>query len=342
MTRQEVISFLEAIGARNISEGQQWIRCSCPMAHWNHKSKKDDNPSFGIKVTAPDVPSLWHCFTEATGGTLLRLAWNLHQMRGVPLSRRARDLLELELARAAPEVIETHPNRLVVPSKWTKVVVKEFRTYRPVPDSVLEMFPLLGSGTGGDAERKAAAWLVRQRGISEEVIRQFGLRLYHLGDRIGVIFPIITPSGDVVDLRVRYVGTKKMHRLSPELTGSKVNYQASELWFGYQFLTQDLPLILVEGELDALRLVSLGTKNVLAACGEPSIMQCHSLYHHRIWLGFDADEAGLRYAVKVRKWLAHKVEAQLDWSVVGAKDAGDLTGKAQLVKVISKRKVFGS
>jgi 5S rRNA maturation endonuclease (ribonuclease M5) len=210
----------------------------------------------------------------------------------------------------------------------------------PVPHETLEQYPLLSESNSYKAHADVLRWLVDVRKISLAAIRDFQLRLYiePVLEEAGVIFPIISRLGpDVLDLWVRMIPQKRFFRLTRDFTGSRVDYRAPNLWFGNHLYTEGAPILLVEGALDALRLYSLGVKNVLASFGEPSTEQIASVYAPVVHLGYDSDESGRRFTKNLKKKLDAPSIHILDWSVVGLKDAGELEDVSQLRVVFDSR-----
>ena len=92
--------------------------------------------------------------------------------------------------------------------------------------------------------------------------------------------------------------------------------------FGQHLYVTDQPLVLVEGPIDMMRLFTLGIKNVVASCGEPSREQLASVHAPSIYVGYDADTAGRRFARKALQHIDATRRFLLDWEVAGIKDAG--------------------
>ncbi len=77
MNREQVIQFLNLLGADNMVEAGVWVRSSCPLAPKWHVKGTDENPSFGIRID-PSGESFYHCFTCGSGtltSLLSKLTW---------------------------------------------------------------------------------------------------------------------------------------------------------------------------------------------------------------------------------------------------------------------------
>jgi DNA primase len=107
-------------------------------------------------------------------------------------------------------------------------------------------------------------------------------------------------------------------------------------WFGLHLIDWSRPVMLVEGELDALRLKTLGFTNVVASTGwHIQESQAVQVVSPQIIVGLDADKAGIKGAFRSEKLFRSKTNLVFaDWSMVGCKDAGELRGKKSLRKVL--------
>jgi hypothetical protein len=205
-----------------------------------------------------------------------------------------------------------------------------------VPANILNTLPLVQKGD-------LVFEYLQERKIELEFIQKYQLRSYRNSaiGRLGVVFPIITKAGTVVDLYVRSISSKIFFRLNAELTGSGVNYHAPHLVFGCQYIARNKPLWIVEGPIDALRLATLGVSNVVAVCGGPKKAQIANIYAPRgIVVAFDDDEAGSVFAQQLIKRSSAKTFYVVKWGLVGCKDAGDLESREQLEEVVRQRKIY--
>ncbi len=329
MNIQEITHFLRLIGAENIQqdEARGWVRASCPLAPWMHESGRDRKPSFGIKVpeNEDEVP-YYHCFTCQSNGPLPRLIANLTQMSGDRMAEASNYLSQFQLFKSTDED-RPKRRRIILKDRFANVNFgeREILTNRPVPEEVLKDYPLLAEDCDLNAHTDALQWLKTDRNITDEAIAAFKLRLYvNPLDDVGVLFPILDKDGEtVLDLWARLISEKNFFRVTQSLTGSAVEYKAPNLLFGNHLFNPEKPVLLVEGAIDALRLYSLGFKNVLAAFGSLSNEQIESLYAPVVYLGFDNDAAGHEFTKKAVAKLRVPSISILDWGVVGIKDAGE-------------------
>jgi len=342
MDQATIIAFLRALDAEKITVGGGWVRASCPLAAWDHEKGTDSTPSFGVRITSESEESHWHCFTCKSGGSLGKLINRYTWTSGTRPPGEAVAIL-LAAEQGVEDTSVEVATSSTVPDKFARLTVQSVAQPPPVPEHILVKFSPLGfsKSRGDDLVMK---WLTQKRGLSEDVVKAAGLRLHP--NPLGVVFPVARKDGSITDLRVRALkprivnGAKKKvtYRLSPELTGSKIPYKAVGGWFGSQLLEScNDQVTLVEGELDCLRLRSLGVKNVLACCGSLTKEHMDSLYARLVVLGFDNDDTGRRYVRYAKRRLTGCRVWELDWAVVGRKDAGDLASKAELIRVLAAK-----
>lgn len=337
MDLRSIVNFLKLIGVGEIkiSDDEDWVRCSCPLAPFTHVKGRDENPSFGI-VSNETGESAYHCFTCGSG----RL-WDLvHRMQwtvGVP--KRARhffgsaeifgdeqlgDVDDLRIGDGFDDVY----SRIFLGRKKTKV-----------PRKILERYPLLEESTFTGSKNEIESYFL-SRGILPQMLWEYGVR--HDPDRHLIIFPMIDTDGEVYRLHVKLVLEKTFWYLTPELLECADEYDSwgrKDYWFGIQYLDPALPVLIVESETDLLRLRSLGVTNVIAACGGINKWKTARIPNYTILLGFDADKPGSQFTMKAISLFKNRRLYWLDWGLVDviyytpkrktpklrpAKDGGDL------------------
>lgn len=121
-----------------------------------------------------------------------------------------------------------------------------------------------------------------------------------------ITFPICDPSGNVIGFSAR--------KYKEETFGGKyVNtpetplFKKSRVLFAFHHsrkrIAKERKVIIVEGQIDALRLISAGLNNVVAsqgtAFGDGHVKEILSLGVNQVFLAFDSDEAGRQAAFKV-------------------------------------------
>lgn len=121
-----------------------------------------------------------------------------------------------------------------------------------------------------------------------------------------ITFPICDPTGSVIGFSARkfkeetfggkYINTPE----TPLFKKSKVLFA---LHHSRKRIAKERKAIIVEGQIDALRLIASGLNNVVAsqgtAFGEGHVRELLSLGVNQVFLAFDSDEAGRQAAYKV-------------------------------------------
>jgi hypothetical protein len=348
---RDIIHFLKLLGAGSIkiSDEEDWVRCSCPLAPWTHVKGSDENPSFGIKVN-DEGESGFHCFT-CKSGRLLDLLHIMHFTIGVPVAASSffssAEIFDEENT-GTPSLREEDYYDIfadeIIPSK--KV---------PVPQEVIDLYPLL-EYTDYEVEQIQIENYFIDRGISPEVLYEYEVRLQPITSYI--IFPIIDTDSIVYRLHVKLLLEKTFFYITPELVDmhNLEPWGRKDYWFGMQFYDPTRPVYLVESETDLLRLRSLGIENILATCGPLNKFKTDRITNEVIYLGFDSDSAGSKYVMKAVQLFRGRTLYRLPWDVVSitwytpkqrlervrpAKDAGDLQSLAQFEEVMQNKRLLG-
>lgn len=349
MTFQDIVHFLHLIGVDTVVTDTQrgWARCSCPLAPWLHAGGSDRKPSFGVKMPEKDGEAPYYtCFTCGSNGPLPKLLHNMTLLSGDRLPAASGFLSQFEVFSA--ETYETDKEtdtrqkarRIYLSDKYANLSLNSgVNENLPVPQSILDNYPLLSEQSEFTAHAEALKWLAFDRKINLQSIAKFRLRLFTNDiDDVGVIFPIIDIDGvTVLDMWARLIDRKNFFRVTSAVSHSNVDYKAPNLLFGNHIFDPQKPVILVEGAIDALRLHSLGIPNVLASMGGLSNDQIDGLYAPVVYLGFDNDDAGRGFSKKAIEKLQVPSISVLDWGVVGIKDAGELESLAQFRQVFDQR-----
>jgi DNA primase len=174
-----------------------------------------------------------------------------------------------------------------------------------------------------------------------------------------MIFPLKDRRGYTYLLRARLWEEKSIWTISPKVARfpNLVFPKLKEIgaWFGMDLVDWSKPVVVVESELDVLRLASLGRMNVLAsATSSVSEAQIKTvLMARRLILAYDADRAGSNTHRRIIDRADGKSNIYTaDWSNaekhelfrkgkkddMRCKDAGDLKNEGELNKVLSNLK----
>lgn len=337
MLKSKIIEFMEALSSSKLhNENGKWLQFSCPLAKWTHERGTDKHPSFGI-YSSPGYPSVYQCFScthEAM--SLLSLVMAFWKFTGRYPLKAAKILFENEVMRnEEPEEKKPISNF----DRWSK---REVEVHHTLPIEVVERFPLLISGKDEEA-LEIRNYLVHKRGIELEFI--FLNELRYEVERGLIVFPLTDIEGNIKFLQVRRWRDKKLFSISPK--GAKMkdvefpSLREDGPWFGMKHLDISKPVICVEGPLDMLRLQTLGYKNTIASCGASvTKKQLCNIPNNNIMLGYDSDQAGKDATKRIVELLSNRLVQILDWSIVGRKDAGDLTSREELEDVLNNRKII--
>ncbi len=332
MDSRSIQKLLYSIDADEIRVGDKWVNSRCPLAPYLHGSGVDSRPSFGISI-ADDNSSVYYCFgCTQEARPLGWLMHNLYVLSGAYPTEAAKIYMENEIFDRE-DALPTYPD------PWENVSV---RASKPIPPEVLQKYPLLQYSHSPE-EREVRFWLSVARGVPEWVQNMCQLR--YNPENLSVVFPLVDRHGRVMTMRERIINTKKIWTVSPKLAGFNGEFTpltVSGAWFGLHLVDWNLPVVVVEGEIDAMRLMALGYFNVIAsATSSVTNAQLAVLRSETTLLGGDADMAGEKMNKSISKRLHGKtVMFKLDWRLanktneIPCKDSGDLPNEQELQKVL--------
>ena len=321
MKEQALTELMNKLGQIPEDSDGTWLQVSCPLAHITHESGKDEHPSCGISITE-EKESVVNCFVCGTR----KLSHVLHVLYWT--SGLSRDVMRFFLEN---EFLNKPEPSLEYQDKFA-LQVQEQEKAVSVPLEVLKTFSSL----------KFARKFIEERGISTEVARKHKLLDYKTVHTLGVAIPIRDIDYQVYHLHVRLCHDKTFFHLKPKHFNIECeDWGRKDAWFGIEFIDWTKPVICVEGEMDAMRLETLGWDNVIASCGSihkgsKKIKRLAQFEPRIVILGFDADEAGKQSKEVAKYWLNNSHIIDLNWSIVGIKDAGELVSKEDLEKVWQK------
>lgn len=154
---------------------------------------------------------------------------------------------------------------------------------------------------------------VKSRGISKESVIKYMLGYAPPHPTIGnrfhdrLVFPIHFPFGEpagwtartLIDAPAKYVNVKE-----------SAEFQKGRLLYMYHHAKKAIiktgVAILVEGQMDALILRQFGLLNTVASSGvafKPAAARILSRYARKVYVVFDADDAGKKAQLKAQKYL---------------------------------------
>lgn len=304
MNQNQVVEFLNALGAKQINQKTDWITCSCPLAPWKHKNGKDSNPSFGLSSTNQH----FHCFSCLNTGTPSELLYVMEMYNqkspkfGIDF-KTAHEMLDsdsADLQALPPYSIEPKP--MSVFQEW--------------PDWWLNSFiPVSGNWE--------AVNYLESRKVPVQQWVKFNLR-YDSSRRM-VVFPYYSVHGLLAGARGRSIdagaeGIKKHY----DYAWNGVR-NTSLVWFNEQCLAKCNSVYVVEGPFDALRLDEAGFGNVLACMSsKPTAAKIKTLLMlNSVVLIPDNDETGAKTVGFYASSLSGKIKFHSIVLPQIVKDAGE-------------------
>lgn len=349
MKRAVIHKFLRALGIEDAEDSGDWIMMRCPLASVTHEYG-DRRPSFSILVS-DEGPSFYYCFGCSPKpqplGRLVHLLW----------------LITGTYPKRAAQILSSQKNEFIEHTQLPRHN-DSFDFDRPVgntdplPDWLIRIYRLLSKGKDFES-RRCKEYLTNERMISEATYTRFKVR--YCRQRSALVFPFTDKNGSVYSLRMRNRKKKNLFTVNSQIAYEDSNYDKEQIdsvsfpskrdvgfWFGLHLVDWEMPVILVEGELDAMRLFELGKTNVIASGGTGiTRRQLKELSAIQIILGYDADKAGHKACEYIRNVFKGQVALyRLDWSIARkvdgtpCKDAGDLPSAQALASVFRNIKRF--
>ena len=240
MTPEQAKEFLNALGSKSNGQNGDWVQAACPLAPWLHKGGSDSNPSFGLYAKAGEG-SFFKCFACKTGTALdLLQAVEYHGQRvGYPSNR------SYACANA----------RLILQNEKIELpTVEEYAEFPKPSKQVFEAWPDLWLDSYDPvAKHEAPLSYLEGRNVPLEVATQFDLRWD--AERKMILFPYRTVWGKLGGARGRGI--------DPNAEGMKKHYDYTYkginnsrlVWWNEPCLHLDGPVVITEGQFDALRVL---------------------------------------------------------------------------------------
>jgi len=292
MTAGQLLHLCEAIGVEGLTPRHTNITGLCPIHH-------ERRPSWGISTTKQFHP--WNCYSCGAKGTLI---WLVQKVMATT-KERALEFIGKFGSYTVPEFTGDIPE---FERRWMNEEVQF------TPASLFRPFEV--------HQKKAGFWLVK-RGVSLAVAGDCRLGYDPKQDR--VIYPWWEDGG------------KRLHGMTGRARKSLVEPKTLP-YFGFKrglALFRPLtcesktrePLIVTEGELDALKVASFGYPNVVSTGGAPSRKQADLMvdYGQRVVLMFDNDPGGEQMITTVDGWIGRRTRLfKVDYPE-GVKDPADMT-----------------
>lgn len=239
MKLDHVKALLAALGVFNVTySGGGWAQCSCPLAPFTHAHGHDANPSFGVSVG--DDRSRFNCFVCQRGSLADLLGAVDLYLQQMPQYKSRYNLGK------AREILGAEEANIPVLPDYEELVPSPYTAYQAWPEWWLEQLPPWDvSGRSYD--------YVLHRGISCAATH---FELHYDAKKDMLVAPIRNIAGELAGARGRAI----------ELPGESVAKQwrhfdyawngvrnSHLIWFNETALDLPGPLVIVEGQFDAMR-----------------------------------------------------------------------------------------
>lgn len=331
MSKDRIVEkILQLVGSDVKQANGGKIIASCPFATWKHGGGTDRNPSFGVW---PTRYGNWryNCFTCQSKGDLRGLVWEYIAKSGrVPKGITALLYFDLysEGTKEDEKPIPVKELSYTVGGKWSnKGAGRGYLSYEYKADTraqsaqgsmfklepVKEPRPNSGSIFKWKSEEPPLEYL-HKRNISLEAYRHF-----ELGNNVRerrLMFPVRDLEQEFVGYTGRLyweesfcfrdgreLGSAKSNLKCPKCNTTYVKYKHFKgSWrnknvYGLSLCEPSIPIVVVEGSIDAIRLWELGVRNPVAILGaNMSSTQAQLIASvvgsSKVYVMGDGDEAG--------------------------------------------------
>jgi hypothetical protein len=288
VTNDQGVAFLTALSCKQIKiKGNGWVEASCPLAPWLHKSHSDQSPSFGIHIKSGER-SHFLCFA-CRQGTLEEL---LHTLEFYSKSNHIHQYNFSVCHKILDEELEVVPLPPYVEFQQSEQVFEEWPSYwidsfKPVV-YFSDAMKYLGS-----------------RGVSAETITEHNLR--YDSKRYMIVAPYYNAFFKFAGARGRSI--------LPDVSGPQKHFDYSFhgtnncklVWYGETVLNQPGPVVVAEGQFDAMRIKLAYSKVVANLTAKPSWEKMKKLGDCPFIIQIpDNDEAGAE-SVKAYASMCHNL-----------------------------------
>lgn len=270
MQPEQAKKFLQALGVHNPQySGGKWVQSPCVLAPFTHKGGKDTRPSFGVAVGDRAV---FNCFVCGSG-SLSELVGRIELYLKSHPEQSSR--FDLKAARLMAEQAESELPVLPIYSE-----------FKDNPFSGFHEWPMWWLSKLDDWTT-ASSYLLVERGLTAAVCDDFRLR-YDPHRRM-VVAPIFTAGGRLAGARGRLVDGPGL----PHYDYAHFGFRNTHLvWFNERALNLDGPMVLVEGQFDAMRISKYHPKVMAILSTRPTPYKLRKLYGSPVILALDNDQPG--------------------------------------------------
>lgn len=330
MNKENLLLFLEELGADRITNGGEWLNASCPLAKYKHSKGTDRKPSFGVSIN-DNSESFYKCFTcnidPKPLSNILHEIWRYSGEYPYELSKLF-SKMEVFTDGLKNDVVEPYKDH------WIQSVTD--KCFDIIPWSVVDCFNKCSRDV------KWAHQYLINRGISEKTYTRFDIRVTKTHD---LLLLYTNLYGSVMIMEYKSTLQKRVAMFKPEHIGiSGVSFPTkkdSGCLFGLHLVDWKKPLLIVEGAIDCMRAYEMGFHNVIATGGTGvTKAQAKQIHSHNVIVGFDTDDAGRQGARRVKKLLDPTTTIWFaDWSLIDKKDPAEIRKKSEFEYVMENLKM---
>jgi len=325
---KNIVRLLKILGAENIEVGDEWVKASCVFAPFvaEHRRKDgtpgtDSRPSFGISI---GKRSHYHCFTCDRSSSLPSLITGLIFLTGNDYDKAQTFVLgheSLKMEDYDDDSVD-EPNEVL--SVLPKVLLRRYSPAHTHLD------------------------ICRRRGISAAGIEHFSLRYDAAKGRL--VLPVFDSLGRLVGIRGRACSDSDRVKYLEytEVSPTRSSPKAHGVWFGQQYPPEkNKKLVLVEGELDAVRLYEvLKRPGIWASMGasiaKEQFKTLEGIRNNPIVLFMDDDAAGIKATSKIIKHLKDVVpNIYRVKNYAGCKDPAEMCDKKVIAEAFKELEKVG-
>lgn len=289
MSPEAAIKFLKALGAKDAKyDGGNWVKAPCILAPWTHKGGRDTNPSFGVKVN--DMTPHYNCFS-CRAGQLFTLIQEVEMFLAKDPSQKP--YFDTALARTILE----NDGFDIEPLPEFSEFGGSGQEFQEWPEYFIDSF------ANWEFSARAAKYL-KQRNVSTETAKAHGLKFDSKKDMI--VFPYYNLYGKLAGARGRAIeltGEPPKKQRHYDYTWNQVN-NANLVWYNEQALTEEKPVVIVEGQFDKMRVSEVYPHVMANLTAKPILAKMKKLsYAPSVILMTDNDETADTAITKYAEYL---------------------------------------
>ena len=307
MTADSLVSVLSQLGVQNIQLANGHFRANCPWAHL-HAKGTDNKRSWGMSVLEPHKHGCFACGSKGTLASFLI-------QRG--FKREKAYIMAGMVPQSALDV-----GLVFDPLKKASFNLPE------LPEELIYPYVL----------HQSACDYLKTRHISKDLAERCRLVYDHADNR--VLFPWY--------IREKLVGATGRSLVDhPDIPKTLPYFDMAKgkvLYFPSPKIRSSLPLVIVEGEIDAVRVFSASSRYEVCACGFGKFTDSHrdlvlNLGFSKVYSFTDNDSTGMLLREYIRNKFKGKITVAEVPYAINAKDPADMNDR-QIKFCLSKVAFF--